>query len=128
MPGRGGIGLAVRGFQQCCGLIASLTLVNIGISCAKPPLWTMPTMFLSGAAAATGIATINSIGNLGGFAGPVMIGWIKDKTGSYAGGLYFVAGLLVMSAVHCCWPARRGERLRRQRWQRADLLTRLQRT
>jgi ACS family tartrate transporter-like MFS transporter len=81
------------------GLIASLTLVNIGISCAKPPLWTMPTMFLSGAAAATGIATINSIGNLGGFAGPVMIGWVKDKTGSYAGGLYFVAGLLLLSAV-----------------------------
>ena len=81
------------------GLIAALTLVNVGISCAKPPLWTMPTMFLSGAAAATGIATINSIGNLGGFAGPAMIGWIKDQTGSFTGGLYFVAGLLVLSAV-----------------------------
>ncbi len=81
------------------GLIAALTLVNIGISCAKPPLWSMPTMFLSGAAAATGIATINSIGNLGGFAGPAMIGWLKDQTGSFAGGLYFVAGLLVLSAV-----------------------------
>lgn len=56
-------------------------------------------MFLSGAAAATGIATINSIGNLGGFAGPAMIGWVKDQTGSYAGGLYFVAGLLMVSAV-----------------------------
>ena len=56
-------------------------------------------MFLSGAAAATGIATINSIGNLGGFAGPAMIGWIKDQTGSFSGGLYFVAGLLVLSAV-----------------------------
>ena len=56
-------------------------------------------MFLSGAAAATGIATINSIGNLGGFAGPAMIGWVKDQTGSYAGGLYFVAALLVLSAV-----------------------------
>lgn len=56
-------------------------------------------MFLSGAAAATGIATINSIGNLGGFFGPAMIGWIKDRTGSFAGGLYFVAGLLILSAV-----------------------------
>ncbi len=81
------------------GLIAALTLVNVGISCAKPPLWSMPTMFLSGAAAATGIATINSIGNLGGFAGPAMIGWVKDKTGSFAGGLYFVAGLLAFSAI-----------------------------
>lgn len=94
------IGLAVAsGANGMVGLIAALTLVNIGISCAKPPLWSMPTMFLSGAAAATGIATINSIGNLGGFVGPAMIGWIKDRTGSFEGGLYFVAGLLVLSAV-----------------------------
>lgn len=94
------VGLVVAaGANSVVGLIAALTLVNIGISCAKPPLWSMPTMFLSGAAAATGIATINSIGNLGGFAGPAMIGWVKDQTGSYAGGLYFVAGLLVLSAV-----------------------------
>jgi ACS family tartrate transporter-like MFS transporter len=94
------IGLVVAASaHSVVGLIAALTLVNIGISCAKPALWSMPTMFLSGAAAATGIATINSIGNLGGFAGPAMIGWIKRTTGSYAGGLYFVAGLLVLSAV-----------------------------
>jgi len=94
------IGLVVAaGANSIVGLIAALTLVNIGISCAKPPLWSMPTMFLSGAAAATGIATINSIGNLGGFAGPAMIGWVKDKTGSFEYGLYFVASLLVLSAV-----------------------------
>ena len=80
-------------------VVAALTLVNIGISSAKPPLWAMPTMFLSGSAAAAGIATINSIGNLGGFAGPAIIGWIKDITGSFLGGLYFVSGLLVLSAV-----------------------------
>jgi ACS family tartrate transporter-like MFS transporter len=85
------------------GLIGALVLVNIGISCAKPPLWSMPTMFLSGAAAATGIATINSIGNLGGFAGPAVIGWIKESTGSYMGGLYFVAGLLIVSALLTLW-------------------------
>jgi ACS family tartrate transporter-like MFS transporter len=94
------IGLVVAaGANSIVGLIAALTLVNVGISCAKPPLWSMPTMFLSGAAAATGIATINSIGNLGGFAGPARIGWVKDQTGSFSGGLYFVAGLLVLSAV-----------------------------
>ncbi|MGN8063358.1 MFS transporter [Ralstonia sp. 22111] len=94
------VGLVVAGSANgVVGLIAALTLVNVGISCAKPPLWSMPTMFLSGAAAATGIATINSIGNLGGFFGPAMIGWIKDRTGSFAGGLYFVAGLLMLSAV-----------------------------
>lgn len=94
------IGLVIAaGTQSIVGLMASLTLVNIGISCAKPPLWSMPTMFLSGSAAATGIATINSIGNLGGFVAPSAIGWLKDLTGSYAGGLYFVAGLLVLSAI-----------------------------
>ncbi|MHC2287008.1 MFS transporter [Bradyrhizobium barranii] len=80
-------------------VLVALALVNIGISSAKPPLWSMPTLFLSGPAAAAGIATINSIGNLGGFVGPAMIGWIKDQTGSFVGGLYFVSGLLVLSAV-----------------------------
>jgi ACS family tartrate transporter-like MFS transporter len=80
-------------------VLIALSLVNIGISASKPPLWSMPTMFLSGSAAATGIATINSIGNLGGFVGPAMIGWIKDLTGSFLGGLYFVGALLILSAV-----------------------------
>lgn len=79
-------------------VVAALTIVNIGISSSKPPLWSMPTLFLSGPAAATGIATINSIGNLGGFAGPYVIGWLKGLTGSFVGGLYFVAALLVLSA------------------------------
>ena len=93
-------GLALAGWSTgLVGVILTLTLVNIGISAAKPPLWSMPTLFLTGPAAAAGIATINSIGNLGGFAGPAMIGWIKQSTGSYAGGLYFVAALLVLSAV-----------------------------
>lgn len=56
-------------------------------------------MFLSGPAAAAGIATINSIGNLGGFVGPMMIGVIRQQTGSYTWGLYFVAGLLALSAL-----------------------------
>jgi ACS family tartrate transporter-like MFS transporter len=93
-------GLAYAGLATgVVAVLVALTLVNIGISSAKPPLWSMPTLFLSGPAAAAGIATINSIGNLGGFVGPAMIGWIKDQTGSFVGGLYFVAGLLVLSAV-----------------------------
>ena len=94
------VGLALAGLAgSVLTVVAALTLVNIGISSAKPPLWSMPTMFLSGSAAAAGIATINSIGNLGGFVGPTVIGWIKDTTGSFLGGLYFVAGLLCLSAV-----------------------------
>jgi len=94
------IGLVLAGLAgSVMAVVLALTLVNVGISSAKPPLWSMPTMFLSGSAAAAGIATINSIGNLGGFVGPAMIGWIKDMTGSFQGGLYFVAALLVLSAV-----------------------------
>lgn len=93
-------GLALAGIAgSVVSVVAALTLVNVGISSAKPPLWAMPTMFLSGTAAATGIATINSIGNLGGFAGPWVIGWVRETTGSFAGGLYVVAGLLILSAV-----------------------------
>jgi ACS family tartrate transporter-like MFS transporter len=93
-------GLLYAGFAGTVfTVLIALTLVNIGISSSKPPLWSMPTMFLSGSAAAAGIATINSIGNLGGFVGPAMIGWIKDQTGSFNGGLYFVASLLLLSAA-----------------------------
>jgi ACS family tartrate transporter-like MFS transporter len=81
------------------GVILALVVVNVGISAAKAPLWAMATTFMSGAGAAAGIAMINSIGNLGGFLGPFMIGWIKGKSGSYAGGLYVVAGTLGISAV-----------------------------
>lgn len=95
-------------------VLAALTLVNVGISAAKPPLWSMPTMFLSGSAAAAGIATINSIGNLGGFVGPYVIGWLKGATGSYAGGLYFVAGLLVLSALLTLLLARAGNKVSTQ--------------
>jgi len=91
------------------GVILALTIVNCGISASKPPLWSMPTLFLSGSAAAAGIATINSLGNLGGFVGPFMIGLIKQQTGSYTWGLWFVAGLLILSSPLVLWlsPSRR---------------------
>ncbi|MEJ5067248.1 MFS transporter [Enterobacter sp. MYb186] len=85
------------------GVILALTIVNCGISASKPPLWSMPTLFLSGSAAAAGIATINSLGNLGGFVGPFMIGLIKQQTGSYTWGLWFVAGLLILSSIVVLW-------------------------
>jgi MFS transporter, ACS family, tartrate transporter len=80
-------------------VVLALIVVNVGISAAKAPLWAMPSMFLSGAGAAAGIAMINSIGNLGGFVGPFAIGWLKNATGSYAAGLYVVGATLAVSAV-----------------------------
>jgi MFS transporter, ACS family, tartrate transporter len=79
----------------------SLCLAGFGIFACLPVFWTLPTAFLSGAAAAAGIAVINSIGNLAGFAGPFAMGWIKDHTGSYTGGLLLLAalGIIAMGIV-----------------------------
>lgn len=75
----------------------SLCVAGFGIFANLPVFWTLPTAFLSGAAAAAGIAVINSIGNLAGFAGPFAMGWIKDQTGSYAGGLLLLAALGIIA-------------------------------
>jgi D-galactonate transporter len=75
----------------------ALCVAGFGIFACLPVFWTLPTAFLSGAAAAAGIAVINSIGNLAGFAGPFAMGWIKDHTGSYAGGLLLLAALGIMA-------------------------------
>lgn len=97
--------LAAAGLFYCgvaaslAGVLMALILVNIGVSASKPPLWSMPGRFLAGPAAATGFATINALGNLGGFVGPAVIGLLKGWTGSFLGGLYFVAGLLLLSAL-----------------------------
>lgn len=79
----------------------SFCVAGFGIFACLPVFWTLPTAFLSGAAAAAGIAVINSIGNLAGFAGPFAMGWIKDHTGSYAGGLLLLAalGIIAMGIV-----------------------------
>jgi ACS family tartrate transporter-like MFS transporter len=84
-------------------VVAALIVVNVGISAAKPPLWSMPTLFLSGSGAAAGIAAINSIGNLGGFFGPAIIGWIKQRSGGFGGGLCAVALSLILSALLVQW-------------------------
>jgi MFS transporter, ACS family, tartrate transporter len=72
-------------------------VAGFGIFSCLPIFWALPTAFLSGAAAAAGIAVINSIGNLAGFAGPFAMGWIKDHTGSYTGGLLLLAGLGIIA-------------------------------
>ena len=74
-------------------------VAGFGIFGSMPVFWTLPTAFLSGTAAAGGIAMINSIGNLAGFAGPYAMGWIKDSTGSYAGGLLLLAAVGVIAMI-----------------------------
>jgi nitrate/nitrite transporter NarK len=77
----------------------ALTICAMGFYAALPTFWTLPTGFLTGSAAAGGIAFINSIGNLGGFVGPYAIGWIKDATGEITLGLVVLAAGPIMAGV-----------------------------
>jgi MFS transporter, ACS family, tartrate transporter len=93
-------GLVWAGYAEAAlAVILALAVASFGVNASKPPLWAMPSMFLSGASAAAGIALINSLGNLGGFAGPLLIGWLKQRVGSYAAGLDAVSTMMVLSAV-----------------------------
>jgi ACS family tartrate transporter-like MFS transporter len=77
--------------------MVAFCVAGFGIFACLPVFWTLPTAFLSGAAAAAGIAVINSIGNLAGFAGPFAMGWLRDHTGSYTAGLILLAGLGIIA-------------------------------
>ncbi len=79
--------------------MAGLTIGAMGIMCALPIFWSNPTALLGGTAAAMGIAFINSVGNLAGFAIPWLMGVIKDATHSTDLGLHMLAGFLVLGAV-----------------------------
>jgi ACS family tartrate transporter-like MFS transporter len=81
--------------------LVGMSIAAMGFYGSKGPFFAMPPMFLSGTALAAGIAWINSIGNLGGFFGPWYVGVMKDATGSFAGGLYGLALLSLVSAVVC---------------------------
>jgi ACS family tartrate transporter-like MFS transporter len=79
--------------------LAGMCLATVGFYGTKGPFWSMPTMILTGAAAAGGLAFINAFGNIGGALGPAIVGWLKDTTGSYSGGLYGLAVFTGVSAV-----------------------------
>jgi ACS family tartrate transporter-like MFS transporter len=83
-------------------LVPMILAVGLAVVCVNAmlgPYWAMPTAILSGAAAAPGIALVNSIGNLGGFFGPYLIGKLKSETGGFRGGLLAAAAALIISGV-----------------------------
>jgi ACS family tartrate transporter-like MFS transporter len=71
--------------------LLGMTAATVGIYGSRASFWPMPSIFLTGTAAAGAIALINAVGNLGGYVGPFIVGWIKDSTGSFQAGLYFLA-------------------------------------
>jgi ACS family tartrate transporter-like MFS transporter len=83
--------------------LVGMSIAACGFYGSKGPFWAMPPMFLTGPAAAAALAWINSLGNLGGFFGPWYVGFAKDATGSFAGGLYGLAIFGIVSAVICAF-------------------------
>ena len=118
----GGAGLVLAGISLNINpllAIAAFSLASFGISGSLPVFWNLPTAFLGAAAAAGGIAFINSIGNISGYAAPQMVGLLRDMTGNYevpmlvVGGLVLVAGVLVpVAAQTAAAVARRDLQLR----------------
>lgn len=95
------IALAALALQPA-GVAVALALFSVafaGIVAAYPPLWAIPSTSLGAAAAAASIGLINSLGNLGGFAGPYLVGLFSDRSGSYFGGLWVMVVALLFSAL-----------------------------
>jgi MFS transporter, ACS family, tartrate transporter len=86
------LALAVSSYMRDPSLtMVALTVAAIGVFCTFAVFWTLPTAWLAGTAAAGAIALINSIGNLAGFGGPYLIGWVKEATGTTSTGLLVLA-------------------------------------
>jgi ACS family tartrate transporter-like MFS transporter len=79
--------------------IGAFSLATMALYSFPSPFWALPTMFLSGPAAAASIALINSVGNLGGFLGPYVVGYLTDRTGNYIAGIYYLMGAGVLGGI-----------------------------
>jgi ACS family tartrate transporter-like MFS transporter len=70
-----------------------------GMKAYQPAFWALPSIFLADAAAAGSIGLINSVGNLGGFLGPTVLGRVEKITHSFNGGIWFISVFMLMSAI-----------------------------
>jgi MFS family permease len=95
------IGFFAAGFfdKNITLLIAALAVLGAGVVAAIPTFWTLPPKLLTGVGAAGGIALINTLGQLGGIVSPVMVGAVKDATGSTAPALYIIGGLCLLCGL-----------------------------
>ncbi|UGA47334.1 MFS transporter [Bradyrhizobium quebecense] len=94
------VGIGLAGLVSSPVLIIGLLcLAQIGVSAVPPMFWPMPASILNGASAAAGIAAINSLGNLSGFAGPFAMGYLKDLTGGFTAGLLLLAVVGLIGAL-----------------------------
>ena len=105
----GGVSIPVALFMNNpVATVAVITVTACAIFAALPNFWTIPTRFLTGAAAAAGVALINTVGNIAGFAAGYVTGALKDWTGSYIMPMFVVGGFMLLSAVLMVVLARKG--------------------
>ena len=79
--------------------LLGLSLITIGLYASNAHLFPLPAVFLTGPALASGIAWVNSVGILGGSVSPPIMGYLRDLTGNFAGGLYALAGFAALAAI-----------------------------
>ncbi len=91
--------LAIRSGSHLALLIAFFTAAGGAYYAFHPAFWAVPTEFLSESAAAASIGFINSIGNLGGFLGPLIMGYLVSRTRSFTAGLWYLVGSFVLSGI-----------------------------
>jgi len=96
----GGLGLMATAHSSGSPVnsIAGLTVATSGILAALAVFWSLPTAFLTGRAAAGGIALINSFGGLGGYFGPAVLGWVRQTTGNLESGLYVLSAAMAIAS------------------------------
>jgi D-galactonate transporter len=107
LAGAAGLMLSIAFADNTFAAMAALSLATAGILTTFPIFWSLPTAMLGGMAAAAGIALINSVGNLAGFASPYLVGAIRDATASTAQGMSVLAASLLMGALLTLFCVRR---------------------
>jgi MFS transporter, ACS family, tartrate transporter len=93
------LGLAIVSGNHLAFVIAFLCLVGFTFQAYLPAFWSIPSVFLGKSAAATAVGLINSFGNLGGFVGPFIFGYLRTSTGSYEAGLWCLTGCMFIAGV-----------------------------
>jgi MFS transporter, ACS family, tartrate transporter len=103
----GALGLAFAAWSGASyWALLGMSAATVGIYGSRVAFWPMPSVFLTGTAAAGAIAMINAIGNLGGYFGPFIVGWVRTSTNSFEAGLYFLAACSLMAAIITFFAAR----------------------
>ncbi len=97
--GSGGLVLSAINNDNLPLALLGLSLASLGVLSALAVFWSLPTTFLSGTAAAGGLALINACGNLAGYLSPVMVAWVKTASGSFTNALYLLALWLILAAT-----------------------------